>query len=74
MQPIVDGLESAYGDRLQVVRLNANDARNRGVLEALRLRGHPTVVVFDRFGKETARIVGQRGEAEVRAAVESALD
>lgn len=72
MRPIVDGLEAEY-EEVQVVRLNAGESATAAALRALRMRGHPTTVVFDTEGDEAGRVLGPVGEAELRALVEASL-
>lgn len=72
MRPIVDGLEAEYAE-VQVVRLDAGESATAAALRALRVRGHPTTVVFDSDGEEVGRVLGPAGEAELRTLVEASL-
>ena len=47
MTPIVNGLESEFADRAEVLQLDANKAANAQLLQQYGTRGHPTVVVID---------------------------
>lgn len=64
MEPIVNGLESEFGERLTEYRLDASVAANVRLQQKFRLRGHPTFAVVDRHDKPGATFVGpQRAEA-----------
>jgi hypothetical protein len=67
----VDGLEQDYAGKLQVVRLDFNDPKNRPALRALRVQGHPTVVLIDRNGKTQAPLLGPQTDASLRPAIQA---
>ena len=50
MQPIVDGLERTYGQRLPFEQLNAA-TDGQPLFQHYRLRGHPAFVITDAQGK-----------------------
>ena len=67
MQPIVDGLEEAYGNRMAFVRLNALDNADGSVLfQQLGLPGHPSFVIFSDDGQQVYTGVGLVQEQQLR--------
>ena len=72
MMPIVNGLEQDFGASLQVVRLDFEDDANKDLMDALRVRGHPTFVVFSAAGEPGEPIIGQVPEERLRSAIEAA--
>ena len=69
--PVVDGLERDFAGRLQVIRLNYNDPKNGDAIRALRVPGHPTVVLIDRSGIPQRPLVGMQTDARLRPKVEA---
>ena len=72
--PVVNGLEEEFGDRLQVVRINANDRAAGGVFAALGVRGHPTIVLLDRDGETDRAWLGPASADDLRPLVEALLE
>lgn len=72
--PVVNGLEEEYGERLQVVRLNFNDRANDGVISALGVRGHPTIVLLDREGEVGRTWFGTATAEDLRPLVEALFE
>lgn len=72
MTPIVNGLEQEFGASLQVVRLDFEDDANRKLMDALRVRVHPTFVVFNAAGEPSDHIVGQVADERLRSAIRTA--
>ena len=71
--PVVNGLADEYGERLQVVQLNFNDPANEGVVTALAIRGHPTIVLLDRDGDVDRTWFGAATAEDLRPLVEAVL-
>jgi len=70
----VNGLEAEYGDRIIFQRLNIDEPDGRRAAKAYRLRGHPTVIIFDTEGKQVwSQLGAQPREIYVRA-IESVLE
>lgn len=72
MTPVVDGLEQRYGSTISFVRVDAGERDARSVLESLRVRGHPVIIVFDNEGKESARFNGVVDEGTLAATLDAA--
>jgi hypothetical protein len=71
MQPIVDRLEAAYGERVGFVRANALDGDvGEAAFRALGLPGHPSVVILAADGAEVFRGFGVLTEDFLRPALE----
>ena len=66
---MVDRLEMDYGDQMAFVRLDVGDQSARDAVGALRIRGHPTVVLLTADGEEAARFVGPVDEETFAAAI-----
>ena len=67
----MDGLEREFAGTLQVVRLNFDRPQNRAALRALRVRGHPTIVLIDRQGIPQESLIGQQTDDQLRPRVEA---
>jgi thiol-disulfide isomerase/thioredoxin len=67
-KPIVDGLESEFGDQLQVVRVDVQSSSGR---DFAREYGTftPTFVFFDPHGMELWRTVGSLDADQVRQSI-----
>ena len=72
MKPIDDGLEVEYGERLTVLRLNAQD-KGRDAFVAYDLRGHPSFVIIDSTGRVLWKAVGQQSRSHLETAIHQAL-
>jgi mono/diheme cytochrome c family protein len=66
MKPIVDGLETQFGDELAFQRINANEGDGPAIMRAYRIQGHPTILIIDETGQEIKRLIGPQS-AEVLA-------
>jgi thioredoxin-like negative regulator of GroEL len=73
MAPIVDGLETDYGDRVAFQRLNADEDDGRAAAQTYRVRGHPAIVVINARGDVVWSRVGVQPRDVVAGALESAL-
>lgn len=69
----MDGIEREYQGKLQVVRLNFNEARNEKVIAMLGVRAHPTIVLLDRDGQRQGQRLGPPSLEELRGLVEPLL-
>lgn len=69
----MDGLEREYQGKLQVVRLNFNEARNEKVVAMLGVRAHPTIVVLDKDGERRGQRLGPPSLEELRGLVDPLL-
>ena len=70
MQPIVDGLEQDYGNKLAFDKLDANAEPGRTLLREYSLRGHPSYVIVDPDGKRLWSASGVLTEERLRDAIE----
>lgn len=57
MLPVVNRLEDEYGERVQVLELDAND-EGRAAFGAGGFKGHPAYVLLQPDGEETWRGLG----------------
>jgi thioredoxin-like negative regulator of GroEL len=73
MAPIVDGLETGYGDRVAFQRLNADEEDGRAVAQTYRLGGHPAIVVVNAQGDVVWSRLGVQPRGDVANALESVL-
>ncbi|MEB3303917.1 MAG: thioredoxin domain-containing protein [Cyanobacteriota bacterium] len=70
MAPLMTWAAQAYGDRLQVAKLEADP--NPLTLEKLGVQGLPTLILF-RKGKEIARHEGAIPQVQLKAFVDAHL-
>ena len=73
MTPIVDGLVEKYQAEVVTKRINANEGEGPGIMRAYGIRGHPTVLIFDRQGREVARFSGPQPAETIEKMLEEAL-
>ncbi len=73
MTPVVDGLQQRYQSSISFIRVDAGEGDARGVLEALRVRGHPAIIIFDSDRQESARFTGVVGEEVLAAALDAVV-
>ena len=73
MAPIVDGLETDYGNRVAFQRLNADEDDGRAAAQTYRVRGHPAIVVINAQGGVVWSRVGVQPRGVVVSALESVL-
>lgn len=69
MAPVVERLETEYGGRVDVWKINADEQPD--AVRSLGVIGIPTVIAFH-SGKEIARRVGAASEPDLRAVFEAA--
>ena len=72
MQPIVDGLETTYGERLPFEQLNAA-TDGKSLFQHYRLRGHPAFVITDAQGEAVWQKMGQVPQETLETAIQEAL-
>jgi thioredoxin-like negative regulator of GroEL len=58
MTPIVDGLAEKYQAEVVTKRINANEGEGPDIMRVYGIRGHPTLLIFDRQGQEVRRFSG----------------
>ncbi len=73
MQPIVDGLEQEYGNRMTFQRLNAA-WEGQALFQRYNLPGHPAYVIVDKQGNVVWRFVGQTTRETLEQAIRRALE
>ncbi len=73
MMPIVNGLERKYNNRLTFQRINADKGDGPAIVRTYNILGHPTVLLFDKNGKEHQRFVGPQDAEMLQQAIESML-
>lgn len=70
--PIVDGLETDYGDRMAFQRLNAA-TEGQSLFQRYNLRGHPAFVILNEQGDVVWRLVGQVPRERLEQGIAQAL-
>lgn len=73
MQPIVNGLEETYGDRVVFRRVNADKDNGPEIVRAYNVLGHPTIMLVNEKGKELQRFVGPQSTETLQDAIEKTL-
>lgn len=74
MTPIVNGLESEFGDRILLRRLNVDEAEGRQAAQQYRTRGHPALILIDSDGVVLWSRVGVIPLEDLASAIEGYLD
>jgi thioredoxin-like negative regulator of GroEL len=74
MMPIVNGLEQQYGEQIAFKRVNAEVDDGPEIMRAYRIRGHPTIMLFDGEGQEVRRILGPQTTETVEEALQNLLN
>jgi len=59
IKPVVDGLEEELGDKIHIIRLNAQESVGRELSPIYGFGFTPTFIFFDAQGNEVWRSVGQ---------------
>ena len=73
MQPIVDGLESEYSDRIEFRDLDANSAEGGQAFRAYNLRGHPSYIVLNPAGEVLWTGLGEQTASQIKPQLDAAL-
>jgi len=72
MRPVVDRLVAACRELdTRIVRVDVATPQGRALADRHGVRGTPTFVLIDESGRETKRLLGERTQADVAAAVEA---
>ena len=75
MQPIVNGLQQEFGERVAFRTFNALDGgQGQRAFEQLHLPGHPSYLIFRPDGSEAHRSFGLLDADALRQALLSILD
>lgn len=72
MQPVVNGLEGDYGDRVIFLQLDAENA-GRDAFLAFGLRGHPSFVIIDTTGQVLWKSVGEQPRSQLEVGLQQVL-
>jgi thioredoxin-like negative regulator of GroEL len=70
MMPIVDGLAEKYEAEVVTKRINANEGEGPDIMRAYGIRGHPTLLIFDRQGREVERFIGPQPAETIEKVLE----
>ena len=73
MTPIVDGLAEKYQAEVVTKRINANEGEGPTIMRAYGIRGHPTLLIFDRQGQEVSRFSGPQPAETIEEVLQEAL-
>ena len=73
MQPIVDGLDSEYSDRIEFRSLDAFTDEGDQAFRAYNLPGHPSYIVLNPAGEVLWRGVGEQTSAQIKIQLDAAL-
>lgn len=72
MQPIVDGLEAEYGDRIEFRKINAISEEGAVVYDFYGLRGHPAYLLLDPSGEVLWQGLGEQPKDNLVTPLEEA--
>jgi len=70
MTPIVNGLEQQYSEEIAFKRVNAEVGDGPEIMQAYRIPGHPTIILFNDTGQEVQRILGPQSTETVEEALQ----
>ena len=70
----MNGLESEFAGRANVLRLDANEAGNAQLQQQYGMRGHPTFVVIDRNGRVMQTFIGPQTKEDLYETLTAAAD
>lgn len=73
MKPIVDGLETQFGDQIAFQRINANEGDGPAIMRAYRIQGHPTILLVDPQGQEVNRFIGPQSAEQLTKVLQQVL-
>ena len=65
MEPVVNGLEEVYADKIEFQRLDANSADGRAAFKYYKLLGHPGYVILNPDGAILWSGIGEKTETEL---------
>jgi thioredoxin-like negative regulator of GroEL len=74
MTPIVNGLEQQYSEEIVFKRVNAEVGDGPEIMQAYRIPGHPTIMLFDGEGQEIQRILGSQSTETIEEALQRLLN
>jgi len=73
MEPVVNGLEEAYGDKIDVRRLDANSEDGGAAFRYYQLLGHPSYVILNPEGQVLWSGLGELSEADLSQQIMAVL-
>ncbi len=73
MEPIVDGLEKQYGNRMTFIRVNLADDQNDPIADQYHVQAVPSIVIIDRRGKVGDPLLGRKTSDELAGQIDRAL-
>ena len=65
MEPVVNGINDAYGDQIDFRRLNVNSPDGLEAFKYYKLIGHPAYVILNPDGQVVWSGIGEKSEAEM---------
>jgi hypothetical protein len=74
MQPIVDGLENKYQDKVVFTRINASTSEGLEIFNAYSLFGHPSYLILGETGEILWQSVGEQPAENIENALKTALE
>jgi len=72
MNPIIDELESTYGDRLTVEKYDVDDAANQEIIQKYHVMAMPSYFI-EKDGQVVEHFVGAQSKSTLVQAIEKAL-
>jgi len=74
MRPIVDGLETEYGQSVEFQRINASTTEGLEIFNAYSLFGHPAFLIVDDKGDVLWQSVGEQSKEAIESPLQNALE
>lgn len=69
MMPVVDGLETDFGGKVDIFRLDAGMPENQQLMAQYDVFGHPAFAVIDAKGDVVERFIGAQPADALRKAI-----
>jgi hypothetical protein len=74
MQPIVNGLETEYGESVEFQQINAETNEGSEIFRSYALFGHPSYLILDEKGVILWKSVGEQPAEVITEALETVLE
>ena len=73
MTPVVNGLETTFGEQVDIRSLNANSSHGGSVFRGYGLPGHPSYVILDPQGEVLWSAFGPQSAGTLEEVIEDAI-
>jgi len=74
MQPVVDGLEAEFAQKIALIQVNVSTSEGRKIFASYSLLGHPAYLLLNEDGEILWQGVGEQPELLLREAIAQVLE